>query len=55
VKDADHFKWPFRLEVKEARQEVRDTFDFFYDYCNESINGLEDELQDEGEGAADSG
>ena len=52
VKDCDHFKFPFRLEVKDVRHETRDCFDFFYDYCNETVNG--DELQEDGEGGADS-
>ena len=55
VKDGDHFRWPYRLDVKEARQETRDCFDWFYDFCNDTVNGLADELQDEGDGAADSG
>lgn len=46
VKDADHFKWPARLDTKETRHEVRDTFDFLYDFVNETVNGpADDELQ----------
>lgn len=51
VKDADHFKWHYRLDAKEARQETRDCFDWFYDFCNDTVNGLADELQEgDGEG-----
>jgi hypothetical protein len=55
VKDGDHFRWPYRLDVKDARQEVKDCFDWFYDFCNDTVNGLSDELQDGGGGGADSG
>ena len=55
VKDADHFRWPERLEVKDARQEVRDAFHWFYDHCNDAVNGWGDELQDEDGSGAESG
>lgn len=54
VKDSDHFRWPIRLDVKDARQEVRDCFSWFYDYCNDVVNGFEDELQEGDEGTPDS-
>ncbi len=38
IKDADHFKWPVRLEVKDTRQEVRDCYHLLYDFSNNSVN-----------------
>jgi hypothetical protein len=38
IKDADHFKWPVRLEVKDTRQEVRDCYHLLYDFSNKSVN-----------------
>lgn len=54
IKDFDHFRYPFRLEYKEARQETKDAFDFVYQWANESINFDEDELQEDGEPGAES-
>ena len=54
IKDFDHFRYPFRLEYKEARQETKDAFDFIYQWTNETINFDEDELQEDTEGGADS-
>jgi hypothetical protein len=55
IKDFDHFRYPFRLEYKEARQETKDAFDFVYQWANETINFDEDELQEDGESGAESG
>jgi hypothetical protein len=52
IKDFDHFRYPFRLEYKDARQETKDAFDFVYQWANESINFDEDELQEGDEPAA---
>ena len=38
IKDADHFKWPVRLEVKDTRQEVRDCYHWLYDFANRAVN-----------------
>lgn len=54
IKDFDHFRYPFRLEYKDARQETKDAFDFVYQWANESINVDEDELQEDGEPGAES-
>lgn len=51
IKDVDHFKFPVRLGMSEARQETRDCFDFLYQWANESLNG--DELQEDAEGESD--
>jgi hypothetical protein len=40
VKDGDHFRWPYRLDVKDARQETRDCFDWFYDFCNDTVTRM---------------
>lgn len=53
IKDYDHFRYPFRLEYKDARQEVKDCFDFMYDWANETVNPDPDELQEDAEGGAD--
>lgn len=53
IKDFDHFKYPFRLEYKDARQETKDCFDFLYDWCNDTVNMEDDELQEGAEGTAD--
>lgn len=55
IKDFDHFRYPFRLEYKDARQETKDAFDFVYQWANETINFDEDELQEDGESGAESG
>lgn len=47
VQDSDHFRWPYRLEVKDARQEAKDAFSMLYDWANQTMNA--DELQ-EGDG-----
>jgi len=47
VKDAEHVRYPQRLEVKEARQETRDMFDLTYQWALDVL--VSDELQ-EGEG-----
>lgn len=54
IKDFDHFRYPFRLETKESRQECRDAFDFLYDWANDTVNLDADELQEGGEPGADS-
>lgn len=54
IKDFDHFRYPFRLDYKDARQETKDAFDFVYQWANESINADDDELQEDGGPAADS-
>lgn len=38
IKDCDHFRWPVRLEVKEARQETKDCFHWLYDWANRAVN-----------------
>jgi hypothetical protein len=53
IKDFDHFKYPFRLDTKDARGECRDTYDWLYQYLNDSINA-EWELQEDGDAASDS-
>jgi len=47
IKDCDHFKYPFRLEMKDARQETKDCFDFLYDWANKTVNPDPDELQED--------
>lgn len=38
IKDADHFRWPARLEVKDTRQETRDCYHWLYDWANRTVN-----------------
>lgn len=38
IKDADHFRWPVRLEVKDTRQETRDCYHWLYDWANRIVN-----------------
>jgi hypothetical protein len=38
IKDYDHFRFPCRLEMKEARQETRDCYDLIYDWANRAVN-----------------
>lgn len=52
VKDAEHVKYPQRLEVKDARQETRDMFDLNYQWALDVL--LTDELQEGRGGPADS-
>jgi len=46
IKDFEHVKWPVRLDVKEARRETRDCFDFMYQWALDNL--LEDDLQEGG-------
>lgn len=38
IKDYDHFRFPYRLEMKEARQETRDCYHWLYDWANRVVN-----------------
>ena len=49
IKDFEHFRWPYRLELKETREETKSLYDFLYDYVNNSVN-----LQEDGSGGAES-
>ena len=51
IKDFDHFRYPFRLDAKDAKDETTDTFHFLFQYLNDSINS---ELQEDDDSAADS-
>lgn len=51
IRDFDHFRFPIRLETREARQEAKDAFDFLYQWANESLN--DDELQEDGQSGTD--
>ena len=51
IKDFDHFRYPFRLDTKDAKDETVDTFHFLFQYLNESMNP---ELQEDDDSAADS-
>jgi hypothetical protein len=53
IKDYDHFRYPFRLDYKDARQETKDAFDFLYQWANESVNADDDELQEDDDGGPD--
>lgn len=53
IKDFDHFRYPFRLEYKDARRETKDCFDFLYDWANDTVNPDPDELQEDAGEAAD--
>jgi hypothetical protein len=53
IKDYDHFRYPFRLDYKDARQETKDAFDFLYQWANDSVNADDDELQEDDDGGPD--
>lgn len=53
VQDSDHFRWPYRLEIKDARQEAKDAFSLLYDWANETMNA--DELQEGDRDTEDAG
>lgn len=38
IKDYDHFRYPCRLEMKEARRETQDCYHWLYDWANRSVN-----------------
>lgn len=38
VVDTEVFKWPYRLERVDAVNELRDVWDWLYDYLNRTVN-----------------
>jgi hypothetical protein len=43
VTDQDVFTWGFRLDQKDAREEVSSTYGYLYDFLNATINGEDDD------------
>ena len=39
IKDFEHVKWSDRLEVKDARAEARNCFDFMYQWALDNLVG----------------
>lgn len=38
VIDTEVFKWPYRLDKKDAVEELRGVWDWMYDYLNNNVN-----------------
>ncbi len=38
VIDHEVFKWPYRLDKQDAVAELRDAWDWMYDYLNNTVN-----------------
>lgn len=46
VTDQDVFTWGFRLDQKDAQDEVSSTYGYLYDFLNATINGEDDDEED---------